>query len=108
GEDGRFGAAHTRLISDTNPFGMEPDDPAGKDDILVQSPQVLLPLGQPMKALLRSKDVLHNFQVAQFRTKMDLVPGQGSYIWLTPTRTGEFEILCAELCGIGHFAMRGL
>jgi len=51
--------------------------------------------------------VLHNFQVAQFRAKMDLVPGQMSFLWLTPTRTGKFEILCAELCGIGHFAMRG-
>ncbi|HKZ74122.1 MAG TPA: c-type cytochrome [Steroidobacteraceae bacterium] len=108
GRDGRFGRVHTRLIGNENPFGMDPDDPRGRDDVLVQSPKVLLPVGQPVKALLRSKDVLHNFQVAQFRTKMDLVPGQGSYIWLTPTRTGEFEILCAELCGIGHFTMRGM
>jgi cytochrome c oxidase subunit 2 len=71
------------------------------------SPEVHLPVGQPVKVLLRSKDVLHNFTVAQFRVKMDLVPGMVSYLWLTPTRTGEFEILCEELCGIAHHAMRG-
>ncbi len=108
GRDGQLGAVQARLISDHNPFGMDPDDPRGQDDVLIQSPRVLLPVDQPVKTLLRSKDVIHNFQVAQFRAKMDLVPGQVSYIWLTPTRTGEFEILCAELCGIGHFAMRGM
>jgi cytochrome c oxidase subunit 2 len=57
--------------------------------------------------VLRSKDVLHDFYVPQFRAKMDLVPGIVTYFWLTPTRTGTFEILCAELCGIGHHMMRG-
>jgi len=108
GEDRKLGAVHARLISDENPFGMSPDDPNGRDDVLIQSPRVLLPVDRPVKTLLRSKDVIHNFQVAQFRAKMDLVPGQVSYIWLTPTRTGKFEILCAELCGIAHFAMRGM
>lgn len=108
GEDGQLGRTDARLLSADNPFGMDADDPAGRDDVLVHSPRLLLPVGQPVKALLRSKDVLHNFQVAQFRAKMDLVPGQVSYFWMTPTRTGEFEILCAELCGVGHFAMRGM
>ncbi len=107
GEDGELGAVATRLIDPDNPFGMDPDDPRGQDDILVEGPQLLLPVHRPVKLELRSKDVLHNIQVAQFRAKMDLVPGQVSYLWLTPTRTGEFEILCAELCGIAHFAMRG-
>jgi cytochrome c oxidase subunit 2 len=57
--------------------------------------------------LLRSKDVLHNFSVAQLRVKMDMVPGLVTYVWFTPTRTGSFDLLCEELCGIGHFAMRG-
>jgi len=108
GEDGTFGAVDTELIGEDNPFGMVPDDPAGRDDVLVDRPRVLLPVDRPVKAVLRSKDVIHNFQVAQFRAKMDLVPGQTSYLWLEPKRTGQFEILCAELCGIGHFAMRGL
>lgn len=55
---------------------------------------------------LRSLDVLHDFYVPQFRAKMDLVPGMITFFWLTPTRTGTFDILCAELCGVGHHAMR--
>ena len=82
-------------------------DPAGQDDVLVASPIVHLPVGQPMRAWLRSKDVLHNFAVPQFRVKMDLVPGHVSYTWFTPTVVGEYEILCEELCGMAHFAMRG-
>jgi cytochrome c oxidase subunit 2 len=57
--------------------------------------------------LLRSLDVLHDFYVPQFRAKMDMVPGMVTYFWLTPTRAGTFEILCAELCGVAHYAMRG-
>ncbi len=105
GEDGELGRVDTRLIDEANPFGLT-EDPAGLDDRLVMEPRLLLPLGQPVKMLLRSKDVLHNFQVANFRAKMDLVPGQVSYFWLTPTELGEYEVVCAELCGIAHFAMR--
>lgn len=107
GEDGQFGTVQSQLVSDANPFGMDPDDPRGFDDVLVDSPEMRLPLDRPVKLLLRSKDVLHNFTVTQFRVKMDLVPGLVSHMWLTPTRTGRFEVLCEELCGIGHFAMRG-
>jgi cytochrome c oxidase subunit 2 len=57
--------------------------------------------------VLRSVDVLHDFYVPEFRAKMDMVPGMVTYFWFTPTRTGEFEILCAELCGVGHAYMRG-
>ncbi|GMR17207.1 MAG: hypothetical protein BMS9Abin32_272 [Gammaproteobacteria bacterium] len=107
GEDGNFGNVKARLISDDNPFGMDPDDPAGSDDILVSSAELYLPVDVPVKVNLRSKDVLHNFTVAQFRVKMDLVPGTETYLWLTPTQTGTYEVLCEELCGIAHFAMRG-
>ena len=67
-----------------------------------------MPLDQPVRILLRSLDVLHDFYVPQFRTKMDIVPGMVTYFWFTPTRTGTFDILCAELCGLGHHDMRGL
>ena len=56
--------------------------------------------------LLRSKDVLHQFAVPKFRVKMDMVPGMVTYFWLTPTRTGRFDVLCEQLCGMAHFAMR--
>jgi cytochrome c oxidase subunit 2 len=106
GEDGEFGAVSTKRIYDT-PFGLDPDDPDSLDDILVDDIEIHLLLGQPVRMNLRSVDVLHDFYVPQFRAKMDMVPGMVTYFWLTPTRTGTFEILCAELCGIGHSDMRG-
>ena len=107
GQDGVLGAVATEHISPDNPFGLNPDDPWGRDDILVEGGEMHLPVDQPVKIVLRSNDVLHNFYVPQFRAKMDLVPGTITYIWLTPTRTGTFEILCAEYCGVSHYAMRG-
>jgi len=107
GKDGKLGTVHARFVNDANPFGMNPADAHGRDDVLLASPELHLPLGQPVKIQLRSKDVLHNFAVAQLRVKMDLVPGMVTYTWFTPTRTGSFDLLCQELCGVGHFAMRG-
>lgn len=107
GKDGVLGTAEAHHVTPDNPFGLNPEDPYGQDDVLVESNELHIPLGKPIKILLRSKDVLHDFYVPQFRAKMDLVPGILTYYWITPTRTGTFEILCAELCGVGHHAMRG-
>lgn len=107
GNDGEFGSVDSRFVSNDNPFGLDPDDPLGKDDMLVADPQLHLPVDRPVRLWLRSKDVLHDFTVAQFRVKMDLVPGMVTHMWLTPTRTGRFEVLCEELCGIAHHTMRG-
>jgi len=107
GEDGKLGEVDAERISEENPFGLDPDDPNGQDDVVVYSPEAHIPVDRPVKFLLRSKDVLHNFTVAQFRVKMDLVPGMNTFMWLTPTRVGRFEVLCEELCGIGHHTMRG-
>ncbi|HEY8520405.1 MAG TPA: c-type cytochrome [Gammaproteobacteria bacterium] len=107
GEDGELGATDVRHVSPDNPLGIDPADPEGQDDIVVVNPIVHLPAGRPVEALLRSTDVLHNFAVPQFRVKMDLVPGLVTYQWFTPEVPGTYEVLCEELCGIGHFAMRG-
>jgi len=107
GKDGVMGTVDARYVSEKNPFGINPNDPNGQDDVLISSPEVHLPIGKPFKALLRSIDVLHDFTVPQFRVKMDLVPGLVTYVWFTPIRTGKFDILCNELCGIGHYVMRG-
>ncbi|MGB1140824.1 MAG: cytochrome c oxidase subunit II [Halioglobus sp.] len=107
GADGQLGKVDARYIGQDNPFGMDAADEAGNDDVLVSSNELHLPKDRPVKLLLRSKDVLHNFAVPQFRVKMDLVPGMVTYAWLTPTRTGKFDVLCMELCGIAHYAMRG-
>jgi cytochrome c oxidase subunit 2 len=106
GKDGVLGVSDARLVSAENPFGLDPKDPKGHDDILIDGGDLHLPLGKPVKVLLRSIDVLHNFYVPEFRAKMDMVPGMVTYYWLTPTRTGTFDGLCFELCGIGHYAMR--
>jgi cytochrome c oxidase subunit 2 len=107
GRDGVLGTANPRQITADNPFGLNRDDPFGRDDILVEGNEVHLPLGRPIKVVLRSKDVLHDYFVPQIRARMDMVPGMVTYFWFTPTRAGTYEILCAELCGIGHYAMRG-
>ena len=107
GEDGVLGNVDIRHITEQNPFGVDPDDPTGQDDVLVANPVAHLPVDQATHLLLRSKDVLHNFTVPQFRVKMDLVPGMVTYQWFTPTVVGEYDVLCEELCGLAHFAMRG-
>jgi len=107
GKDGVLGTTNVRLASPENPFAIDPNDPKGQDDVLVSSPELHLPLGKPVKMLLRAKDVLHQFAVPPFRVKMDMVPGMVTYFWLTPTRTGTFDALCEQLCGAAHFTMRG-
>lgn len=107
GEDGRLGTSDARLVGPDNPLGISPHDRFGQDDVVVDAADLHLPVGSPVKMVLRSVDVLHDFYVPEFRAKMDMVPGMVTYFWFTPTRTGEFEILCAELCGVGHSFMRG-
>ena len=107
GEDGVLGLTDLRNIDDENPFGMNLDDPNGLDDILIQGDDLHILMDQPVKINLRSIDVLHDFYIPQFRAKMDMVPGVVTYYWFTPIRTGDFEILCMEYCGTGHYAMRG-
>ena len=108
GKDGVLGTTDIRNIDDDNTFGLDPNDPAGQDDLLIEGDDLHLPLDRPIKVLLRSTDVLHDFYVPQFRAKMDMVPGMVTFFWLTPTVAGTFDILCAELCGVGHHMMRGL
>jgi cytochrome c oxidase subunit 2 len=107
GNDKEFGKSSVSLMDDGNPYGLDPRDPLGQDDILVSGNQMHLLIDQPIIALLRSKDVLHDFYVPEFRAKMDLIPGQITYFWFTPEVAGTFDILCAEYCGIGHYNMRG-
>jgi len=107
GKDGALGATDTKLMTPDNPFGIDPNDPKGQDDVLVQSQDLHLPINKPVKVLLRSRDVTHQYAVPQFRVKMDMVPGMVTYFWFTPTKLGTYPVLCEQLCGIAHFAMRG-
>src|ERR671916_935044 len=106
GKDGQLGTSDVSNINTDNPLGLNASDPNGKDDVVIESDALHLPIGKPVKFLLRSIDVLHNFYVPEFRGKMDMIPGAVTYYWVTPTRTGTFDILCFELCGVGHPQMR--
>ena len=107
GADGKLGRSETRDITPENPLGVNKNDTTGLDDIIIEGGELHLPVGKPVHILLRSIDVLHDFYVPEFRAKMDMIPGMITYFWFTPTRTGTFDILCAELCGVGHPQMRG-
>ena len=107
GADGVLGKTSVGLISDDNPYGLDISDPNSKDDIIVMDADLHLEINQPVKVELRSLDVLHNFYVPQFRAKMDMLPGIITYYWFIPEKKGDYEILCAEYCGTGHYAMRG-
>jgi cytochrome c oxidase subunit 2 len=108
GASGKLGRSDTGLVSGTNPFGLDPRDPIARDNVLINNNEVHLPLGRPVKVILRSHDVLHDFYVPQFRARMNMVPGMITSFWFTPTRAGRYEVLCAQLCGVGHFNMRGI
>lgn len=119
GADGKFGTSVAALVDDvSNPLGLDPADEAGKDDIVVRN-LLHLPLGRPVIVQVSSKDVIHSFSLPDFRVKQDAVPGMRTPISFTPTMStadyaalkGDpartFEIVCAQLCGQGHYTMRG-
>jgi cytochrome c oxidase subunit 2 len=119
GPDKKFGRQDIKLIDvQSNPLGIDRSDPAAKDDVTTLN-QLYLPVNKPVIVRLRSKDVIHSFGVPEFRVKQDAVPGLTIPIWFVPTittadmrtRTGkpefQYEIACAQLCGLGHARMRG-
>ncbi len=85
-----------------------PDGQFGTADDISTINQMHLPVGMPVQINIRSKDVIHSFFVPEFRVKQDAVPGLPTRVWVEATRPGQFEIRCAELCGLGHYRMRGL
>lgn len=107
GADGQFGRTSVALVTPTNPLGLDRNSPGGKDDVVVLS-VVHLPVGRPVIIQLSSKDVIHSFGVPAMRVKQDAIPGLFTPVWFTPTRTGEFEIACSQLCGLGHYRMRAV
>lgn len=108
GKDGKFGRAKAELVEEPeNPIGLDEDDPAGTDDVFLRN-TMHLPVGRHVVLRLRSNDVLHSVWLPNFRVKQDLIPGITTRAQFRPTETGQYELGCAELCGLGHFRMRGL
>ncbi len=108
GPDGRFGRTAIEFISDAggNPVGIDPKDPAGKDDIVTAT--LRIPAGRDVLLLLHSRDVIHDFFVRELRTKQDIVPGMEIPLEVHVDQPGTYEIACAELCGLGHSQMRSV
>ncbi|MFN7182343.1 MAG: cytochrome c oxidase subunit II [Planctomycetota bacterium] len=112
GKDGKFGKTSAGLIDDReqNNIGIDYTDPASKDDIVFQASDeypIYLPVDVPVVFRLTSRDVIHSFFIPHFRVKQDTVPGMVNEVWFRPKKIGEYELACAELCGLGHYKMRG-
>jgi cytochrome c oxidase subunit 2 len=109
GPDGVFGRTAVNLVSSTNPIGLDLSDPNAKDDVLALN-QLHLEVGREAQIDVSSKDVIHSFKLPVMRAEQDAIPGAVIPIHFTPVRTnnGEtWEIACAQLCGLGHYRMRG-
>ena len=106
GEDGRWGRRDISLITPTNTIGLDRGDPNGADDI-VSINQLNLPVNKPVIVYLSSQDVIHSFGIAEMRVKQDAVPGLQIPVWWVPNQVGNWEVNCSQLCGLGHYRMRG-
>ena len=106
GPDGVFGRTAAARINATNPVGIDRDDPAAKDDIGLLN-VLTLPVYRTIVVQLTSRDVVHSFTLNEMRVKQDANPGMVSRVWFTPTATGQWDIACSQLCGLGHYRMRG-
>lgn len=118
GADGQFGRTDINLIAADNPLGLDRRDPAAQDDVTAIN-QLTVPVNRPVLIHLTSKDVIHSFTLYEMRVKQDAIPGVESPVWFIPTVTTsamrerlgqpdfEFEIACSQLCGLGHYRMRG-
>ena len=107
GADGKFGSLHPDLINEgtQNYFGLDPaNDPAARDDIVTA--ELAIPVNKPILLTLHSKDVGHSFYVRELRVQQDFVPGLMIPIHFTATQTGRYEIVCTQLCGLGHYNMK--
>ena len=121
GADGVFGKKYYRNISDAenNSLGLLWDDEKSHDDIVVNSAMYMV-VNQPVKLIINSRDVIHDVGLSHFRMKMDAVPGTPTTMWFTPKYTTEemkkmtgnpdfqYEISCDQMCGKGHFSMKGI
>lgn len=118
GADGRFGRTDVNLVGSDNPLGLDRRDPDAKDDVTAIN-QLTVPVNRPVLIHLTSKDMVHSFTLNELRVKQDAIPGTDSPVWFIPNVTTEqmrarlgrsdfeFEISCSQLCGLGHYRMRG-
>jgi cytochrome c oxidase subunit 2 len=106
GPDGEFGRVDPTLVTPDNPLGLDRASAHASDDV-VSVNELHLPIGRPVIVQLSARDVIHSFGVPAMRVKQDAIPGMGVPVWFTPTLAGTFDIACSQLCGLGHYRMRG-
>jgi len=111
GKDGKFGKTSAELVDGVNTLGLDREDPDAKDDIVTIN-IFHVPVNKPVIVHLSSKDVIHSFSLPVLRVKQDTIPGMTIPIWFEAKRAGqpgeEFDIACAQLCGLGHYRMKGM
>jgi cytochrome c oxidase subunit 2 len=106
GPDGLFGRRDVYLVSTSNPLGLDPNDPAAKDDLTVTG-ELHVPVDRPVIIEVSSKDVIHNFALPHMRIAQDAIPGSVIPMWFKPIKVGTYEVVCGQLCGLGHYGMKG-
>lgn len=106
GADGVLGKRSDKIRTTDNLFGIDPNDPNGKDDIILEN-ELNLPINKNVLVHLSSCDVIHSFFLPNFRVKQDALPGSWMKVWFNGTKAGKYEIACAELCGSSHYNMKG-
>jgi len=108
GADATFGRTRNELVSaaEGNPVGLDPADPHGADDLI--RPQLVLPADREVDLTLRAVDVIHGFAIPEMRLKQNAIPGETQHIHFTPTRPGDYAILCTQVCGLGHYRMQAM
>jgi cytochrome c oxidase subunit II len=107
GPDGQFGRRDINLVTNSNPLGLDPKDPAAKDDIVTLG-ELHVPINRPVIIELSSKDVIHNFCLPHMRIAQDAIPGSLIPMWFKPIKPGPYEVVCGQLCGLGHYGMKGM
>jgi cytochrome c oxidase subunit 2 len=106
GPDGEFGRRDIHLVTNSNPLGLDSKDPAAKDDIVTLG-ELHTPVNRPLIIELSSKDVIHNFALVHMRIAQDAIPGSLIPMWFKPIKEGTYEVICGQLCGLGHYSMKG-
>ena len=107
GADGEFGRVDAALVSAENPAGLDRASMHAADDV-VSVNDMHLPIDRPVIVQLTARDVIHSFGVPAMRVKQDANPGMMTPVWFIPTLEGKFDIACSQLCGLGHYRMRGV
>ena len=110
GPDGKYGPTNPKLVDPSSgneaAIGLDTSDPASKDDVITGT--MYVPVNREVDLTLKAEDVIHSFFVPSFRFKQDAVPGLAIHMHFKPIEIGEYELACAELCGLGHYKMHGM